>query len=174
MPEEISDETKHRHVVNAADAREQASEGRYSFMRSEFRRAKGGEIFEIPHRDLLDNDQQERWEDLQHEIRQYDREPDIYGPPDADGNKQVIARGALIFPHLKNNERVRPSWPERLAIVLWGEDGAARAKAGGVNFNEIEIVWEKQRIAMQEREADDPKSEAGGAGVAAVSDGDRS
>lgn len=170
MPAEITDEDKQRHVVNAADAREQASEGRYGFLRSEFRRTKDGDEFEIPHRDLLDNEQQDRWDDLQDEMRSYEREPDVLAP---DG-KTVIAKGPLIYPHYKDGQRVRPSWPERLAIMLWDKAGAAKAKAGGINFNEIELIWSKQRLEMEERYADDPKSVRGSSDVAATPDGDRS
>src|SRR5690348_6222939 len=105
-----ADDPRTPHVVNAADAREQASEGRYSFLRSEFRRAKpttehpDGEVFEISHKDLFDNDQQDRWDDLQDAIRGYDREPDVMTP---DG-KQVIARGNVIYPHHKDKVRVTP------------------------------------------------------------------
>jgi hypothetical protein len=165
---EISEDVKKRHVINAADARAQASEGTYGFLKSEFRRAKptseypDGEVFEIPHKDLFDLDQQERWDDLQDEMRTcYEHDPDVLAP-----NGSLIAKGQLVYPHRwakttekgKKGERVKPSWPERLAIVLWGEDGAARAKAGGVLFNEIELVWAKQRLALEERQKSDPKS----------------
>lgn len=171
MTDEISDDVKKRHVINAADARAQASEGTYGFLKSEFRRAKptleypDGEIFEIPHKDLFDLDQQERWDDLQDEMRKYEREPDVTAP-----NGALIAKGQLVYPHhwaedseargvkVKKGDRVKPSWPERLAIVLWGEDGAKRAKAGGILFNEIELVWAKQRVALEERQKSDPKS----------------
>lgn len=158
MPE-IDEEVKKRHVINAGEAREQASEGTYGFLRSEFRRAKptqehpDGEVFEIPHKDLFDLDQQERWDDLQAEMRTYDKEPDVTAP-----NGTLIAKGQTIYPHMIKNKRVKPSWPERLAIVLWGEEGAARAKAGGILFNEIELVWAKQRLALEERQKSDPKS----------------
>lgn len=163
------DEATKRHVVNAADAREQASEGDYGFLRSEFRRAKPsadnseGEVFEIPHKDLLDQDQQERWDDLMEERRGYDREDDVYT---ADG-KTLIAKGQTIYPYLKDGVRVtvelggktRKATPAvQYAIVLWGEDGAARANAGGINFNEIEVVWAKQALALEERKKRDPKS----------------
>lgn len=153
------DEVKKRHVVNAVDARAQASEDGYGFLRSEFRRVPPtaehpeGEVFEIPHKDLFDLGQQERWDDLQDDVRDYDREPDVLAP-----NGALIKRGDPVYPHYKGGKRVRPSWPERLAIVLWGKDGAARAKAGGVNFNEIELVWAKQRFALEERMKADPKS----------------
>lgn len=172
---EITDEVTSRHVVNAADAREQASEGRYSFLRSEFRRAKptakhpDGEVFEIPHRDLFDNDQQQRWEDLQDAMRHYQREPDIYTP---DGGT-LIAKGALIQPHHDKDGNRLPPWPYRLAVVVWGEEGAKRANAGGINFNEIEVVWQKQAYEMEQRIQRDPKSTAGGAGVAPATDSDR-
>ncbi len=81
----MSDEDiKHRHVVNAAEARAQASEDGFSFLRSEFRRVPPtpefpqGEVFEIPHKDLFDIDQQERWDDLQDEMRNYERELEAY------------------------------------------------------------------------------------------------
>ncbi|QIG58391.1 tail assembly chaperone [Mycobacterium phage Cornie] len=174
----MPDDVKHAHVINAADARSQASEGRYSFMRSEFRRGKPtpqnpeGEVFEIPHKDLFDNEQQERWDDLQAQIRKYQREPDVLAP-----NGALIAKGNLVYPHHwgedcewgKEGERVKPSWGERLAIVLWGEEGATRAKAAGINFNEIEVVWAKQKFEMEERLKSDPKSGSGGSGVAPAS-----
>jgi hypothetical protein len=177
MPE-IPADVRQRHVANAADAREQASEGRYNFLRSTFRRVKPtpahpeGEVFEIPHKDLFDSDQQDRWDDLQEEIHDYEREPDITAP-----NGTLIAKGQLVYPHRwakdtakgKKGERVKPSWPERLAIVLWGEDGAKRAKAGGVLFNEIEIIWQKQKIEMDERLRNDTKSGGGDPGVAPAS-----
>jgi hypothetical protein len=172
MPEPTAEDIK-RHVVNADKAREQASEGRYGFMRSEFRRAKPtpdhpeGELFEIPHKDLFDPDQQDRWDDLQDEMRSYEREPDI-----KSSTGVVIAKGPLIYPHRKDGQRVRPSWPERLGIVLWGKDGAKRAKTGGINFNEIEVVWAKQKFEMEERLEADPKSPGSGPRLAAVPDGD--
>lgn len=164
---DIPDEVKERHVVNAADAREQASEGGYGFLRSEYRRAKPttdhprGEVFEIPHKDLFDVEQQKRWDDLQEQQRHYRREPDVLS-----ANGTLIARGEVVYPHEwaedcewgKKGERVTPTWPERLAIVLWGEDGAKRAIDGGILVNEIEVIWAKQRLALEERQKADPKS----------------
>nr|WP_253872971.1 hypothetical protein [Mycobacterium gordonae] len=84
----------------------------------------------------------------------------------------LIAKGALIVPHRDKEGKRLPPWAQRLAVVLWGEDGAARAKAGGINFNEIEIIWQKQLVEMEERFSRDPKSQAGGAGVEAVPQSD--
>lgn len=165
---ETPDVVVKRHVVNAQDARDQASEG-YGFLRSEFRRTRDGEEFEIPHKDLFDADQQERWDELQHAVQNlYDREPDLH-----DSEGRVIRRGNVIVPHQIKNKLVKPPWSERLAIVLWGEEGAKRAKAGGILFNEIELVWAKQAEEMRRWREADPKSVAGGGGVAAASNGNR-
>lgn len=160
----VPEEVRERHVVNAADARDQASEGGYGFLRSEFRRDNNGEVWEIPHKDLFDSDQQDRWDDLLDELRGYDREPDVTA---ADGT--VVRRGNLVQPHHKNGKRVRPSWPERLAIVLWGKEGAARAKTGGINFNEIELIWGKQAEALTAKRLRDSKSVPGDSGMAPAS-----
>ncbi len=161
----IDEETKHRHVVNAEDAREQASEGSFGFLRSEFRVAKGtGEVFEIPHKDLFDNDQQDRWDDLMADLMTYDRHPDA-----KNDKGEVVVKGRLIQPHHKGGVRVRPSWQQRLAIVLWGEEGAQRARDGGIALGEIELIWAKQEIAMRERASADPKSGAGSSSVAPAS-----
>jgi hypothetical protein len=165
MPDEATtDETTEsetqRPVIKAVEAREQANTGRYSFLRSEFRLGvptdehPQGEVFEIPHRDLLDNDQQERWDNLQDAMRTYQREPDLFTP---DGST-LIARGSLINPHHDADGKRLPAWGERLATVLWGKEGAVRAKKAKINFNEIEIIWQKQLVEMEERFNRDPKS----------------
>lgn len=168
---DVPQEVKDRIIVAAQDARAQASENGYGFLRSEFRRAKPdqkhpeGEVFEIPHKDLFDNDQQERWEELQATLLTYDRHPDLKSK---DG--ETVVRGQLIVPHHLKGERVKPSWPERLAVVLWGVDGAKRAKVGGVNFNEIEIVWGKQDYEWRQRALTDSKSGGRVAGVESIPD----
>ena len=170
---ELPQEVRDRIATAATDARAQASENGFGFMRSEFRRAKPdakhpeGEIFEIPHRDLFDNDQQERWDELQAEIRTYDREPDL-----RNDKGDVVVRGQLVIPHHNNGQLVKPPWPERLAVVLWGKDGAVRAKKGGILFNEIEVVWGKQAEEYRKRALSDSKSGAGGAAVESAPDTD--
>lgn len=169
----IPEPVKRRHVINAVDAREQASE-QLSFLASEFRRVAAspehpdGEVFEIPHKDLFDPEQQDRYEEMLDEMRDYDREPDITS---SDG--VVVTRGELMVPHRRNGKRVKPAWSERLGIVLWGKDGAARFRSGGGNFNEIEIIWAKQSRALRKWRDADSKSIDGDGGVAPASDGDR-
>lgn len=156
ISDDVVAEVRKRHTANAKEAREQASEGNWGFLRSEFRYTKDGEEFEIPNKNLFDNDQQERWDILQDELQnEYEREPDIKS---SDG--ELLMRGRVKYPHRKNGVRL-PPWTERLAVVLWGEDGAARAKAGGLLLKEIEIIWAKQDDEMNKRVGEDSKSEAG-------------
>lgn len=156
IDEDTRAEIKKRHTANAREAREQAAEGKWSFLRSEFLYANDGEEFEVPNKNLFDNDQQERWDILQDELQnEYEREPDV---KNTDG--EVIIRGKVKYPHRKDGKRL-PPWSYRLAEVLWGEDGARRAKAGGVMLKQIEVIWAKQDDEMNRRVTEDPKSEAG-------------
>lgn len=176
--ERIPEPVKRLHVVNADEARAQASE-EMSFLASEFRRVTPttknpkGEVFEIPHKDLFDPDQQDRYDELLDTIRDYDREPDI--PEIRSSDDTVIRaaqRGNLIIPHRKDGKRIRPSWSERLGIVLWGKDGAARFKTGGGNFNEIELVWARQARDLRKWREADSKSADGDSDMAAAADSD--
>lgn len=169
---------KDLHVVNAADAREQASEA-LSFLASEFRRVKptakhrDGEVFEIPHKDLFDPDQQDRYDELLDTISDYDREPDVPEIRASDGTLiRAAQRGNLVVPHRKDGKMVRPSWSERLGIVLWGADGAKRFRAGGGNFNEIELVWARQARDLRKWREADSKSADRDSDMAAAADGD--
>lgn len=56
-----------RIIINAKTAREQACD-EMGFLASTFVEVEGGELFEIPHRNLLDADQQERYEEMLFEI----------------------------------------------------------------------------------------------------------
>lgn len=150
--------------INARDAREQASEGGYSVLKSTFIKL-GGEEFEIPNRDLFDPDQQDRFEELLDSLHDYDREPDITS---SDGT--VIRRGDLIVPHRKNGKLVKPSWSERLGVALWGEAAARRYRAAGGNFNRIEIEWAKQARALRKWREADSKSVDRDSGVESVPD----
>lgn len=164
---QIPEPVKRRHVINANDAREQASE-EFSFLRSEFRVVEVDGTkheFEIPHKDLFDPDQQDRFDELIDSLHDYDREPDLTA---SDGT--VIRRGDLIMPHRKNGRLVRPAWSERLGIVLWGKDGAALFRKGGGNFNEIEIVWGKQAREMRKWREADSKSPSSDSAMEAAAD----
>lgn len=69
-----------------------------------------------------------------------------------------LSRGALLIPHRKDRQLIKPSYIMRLAAVLWDEDGAQRFRAGGGNPNLIEVVWQKQELALEAWRSRDPKS----------------
>lgn len=172
---EISETVKQKHAANAADAREQADEYDSLLSSDTIRGVKTGEEFTIPHRDLFDNDQQRRWDDMLAERESYDRAPDITA---SDGT--VIRRGDVLLPLRKNGNRI-PSLihpdqfatdAEQQAIAIWGLDEAKRADAAGVNFNQIPVAFAKQARRIQRWRQADSKSADRDRGVAAVPDGD--
>lgn len=168
-----------RIIIQAEDARDQASEA-MGFLASRYVKGKSGKLWEIPHKNLLDAEQEDRWDELQFAIRnEYDREPDIYAPDVAgpDGSVipgRLIARGATIYPHQKKGKLVKPSYQMRIAAVLWGEDGAKEAAADGVNPSIIQIIWGQQDSEFAEWRDRDPKSGDRDSDVGAGSDRDRS
>ena len=161
--QQITAELKRRHTINAADAREQASE-EFGFLRSTYVNV-AGEVFEIPHKDLFDPEQQERFDELASEVRTYDHEPDITA---SDGT--IIRKGDPILPHHKNGKLVKPPYSQRLGVVLWGKDGADRYRQGGGNFNLIEITWARQARELAKWREADSKSVGRDSGLEAVSD----
>lgn len=170
----ISDPVKRLHTANAQDAREQADEFD-SLLHSDTVVGANGEEFVVPHKDLFDNDQQERWDDMRFEREQYDREPDITA---SDGT--VIRRGDTLTPFRKEGKRI-PSLirkgkyatdVEQQAIAIWGLDEAKRAYAAGVKFTEIPIIFGKQAFRIRKWREADSKSDASDSGVEAAADGD--
>lgn len=167
----IPEPVKRRHVINAADARDQATE-MYSFLASTFIKA-GDEEFEVPHKDLLDPEQQERYDELQLEIEGYDREPDLVELTTEDGRViRPAGPGPVKTPHRRNGKLIKPPLSERHGIVLWGKEGAARFRAAGGNFNLIDIIWGDQVVQLRKWREADSKSADGDSGVASASDGD--
>lgn len=165
------DDTKLRHTAHAEAAREQIIEAEIAFLKSE----KLGN-WTVPHKDLFDNDQQERWDDLMFERESYDREPDIAA---ADGT--IIRRGDILVPYRKDKKRI-PSpirakgyatEDEQYAVVCWGVDGAKKAYEEGVLLSGIKMIWAKQARALRKLTKQDSKSADRDSDLAAVPDGDR-
>src|SRR6185312_9916075 len=86
----------------------------------------GEEVFEIPQRGLLDDDQREALNKLELETESWDREPDIEIPErrlkDKDGNETDVLpaqtiRGALKTPYRKNGKLITPSYPVQVAVA---------------------------------------------------------
>lgn len=90
-------------------------------------------MFDIPNPVLLDDDQQDRWDDLQFELESCDR--------DHHGN--------TITPHRTDGVLMRPTFAVRLATALWGEDGYAEYRAGGGVSNQIGMEWARMRREYQ-------------------------
>lgn len=96
----------------------------------------GDEDFEIPSPAVLDDDQQQRYNELKLELEGYDREPDITMP---DGR---VIRGDALVPHRKKGKLVSP-FSVQLAIALWGKEKYERYKAGGGIANQITLEWQR-------------------------------
>lgn len=150
--------------VSVEDAR-QAAADYFGFTASVNIRVQNGKVFEIPNPGLLNDDQQERWEQLQFELESCDREPDITIPEQKlDDGTVMPARtfpGDLIMPYRKNGELIKPPYAVQLAKALWGEEGYAEYKANGGIANQISIEWARMNKSYQERVSEDPKSAGG-------------
>lgn len=93
----------------------------------------GDQVFEIPNPGLLDDDQQERWEELQFEVEQYDRNDD----------------GELIKPYRKDGQRITPGYNARLGVVLFGHKGYEQFKAAGGSGSQIALEWAKMNAEFR-------------------------
>lgn len=157
------------------EAKEQAADY-FGFTASAFIQTSDGKVWEIPNPGLMDDDQAERWEDLQYELQSYDREDDLVIPEQKLENGQIIPerriQGDLITPYRKNGERMRPSYNVRLAKVLFGEDGYAAYKAAGGIANQIALEWARMNQEYQKRVESDSKSDGGRPTLEAVPSGD--
>lgn len=166
------DIAQQRRKVSPAEARAQAAEY-LGFTASVEIVLDNGEVFEIPNPGLLDDDQQERFEELQAELDEFDHD-EVEVPvveyrieTRADGtsvsNPVVVGhktqRTLVTNPHRKGGKPVKPPYNVRLAIALWGEDGYERYKAGGGISNQIALEWARMNREFMGRESADPKSE---------------
>lgn len=157
------------------EAKEQAAEY-FGFTASVYIQTKDGKVWEIPNPGLLDDDQQERWEELQFQLEQCDREDDIVIPERTleDGTfiPARVIPGEVIVPHRINGELLKPPYNVRLAIALFGEEGYREYKAGGGIANQIALEWARMNKEYQERVASDPKSDGSDSAVESLPTGD--
>ena len=135
------------------------------------------EVFEIPNPSLLDDDQQERFNELNAEIeRTCDREDDIEIPEHTTDDGTVFPaktlKGDLKEPYVINGAPLKPAYNTRLAVVLFGEEGYARFKAGGGRSNQIALIWGQMNAEYEKRRKQDPKSVGSVKDSAVVSNGD--
>lgn len=158
------------------EAKEQAAEY-FGFTASVYIKTKDGRVWEIPNPGLMDDDQQERWEELQFELEQCDREDDTVIPEQRleDGTLVMPARtirGEVITPHRINGQLLKPPYHVRLAIALFGEEGYREYKAGGGISNQIALEWARMNKEYQERVASDPKSDGSDSALESLPPGD--
>lgn len=168
-----------RRLYSIREAREQAAEATGFLASIEIE--EGGEVFEIPQRGLMDDEQRDRLNELDLETETWDHEPDIPIPErrlkDKDGNETDVlpartVRGALKVPYRKDGKLIKPAYPVQVATAVLGEETYKRFHAAGGRGSDITAVlaWLDKRV--EEREKVDPKSSDGDNYLAAVADGD--
>jgi hypothetical protein len=136
--------------ISPKDAREQAAEY-LGMLASVAIQIDGGEVFEVPNPSLLDDEQQQRYDELQFSLEDLDRWPDV---KDADGN--LIRRGEPLEPHRKGKKLVE-HYNTRLAKALWGEAGYKRFSDGGGRANDVAVIWFQMQKRLTEAAKADPK-----------------
>lgn len=170
MPTDPIDAAKAKRQVSPSEARAQAAEY-LGFAESTEIVLDSGEVFEIPNPGLMDDDQQERFEELQAELDTFDHEEvevpvveytvetrtdgTTYSEPKVVGHKKE--RTLLTNPHRKNGKPVKPPYNVRLAIALWGKEGYERYKAGGGRANQIALEWTRMNREFMQKVQSDPK-----------------
>jgi hypothetical protein len=127
--------------LSVKEAKERAADY-FGFAASTLIQLSTGNVTEIPNPNILDDDQIERYEELQFQLEKCDRRPD----------------GELKSPHQIDGKLLKPPYAIRLAIALFGEDGYAEYKAGGGNVSQIAMEWTKMDREYQKRQGKkDPK-----------------
>lgn len=165
------------------DAREQADE-HDGFLRSgKVKARESGEEFTIPNLLLLDDDQQEKYDDLIHRLNQCDRHPDVEipeqivpqrvvkstDPETGEVTETTVAehvipartvRGDFIEPYQKDGVRVTPSYNIQIAQILLGDKYEA-FKEGGGRSADVRMELLRMRRETEERARNDSKSRDG-------------
>jgi hypothetical protein len=163
---------KDKRKVSVQEAKDQAADY-FGFAASVVIKTENGD-FEIPNPGLLDDDQQERYDELQATIDTYDKEdvtvPEfdtevIHNPEDGTFRtvtKKVAERTeqVVLMPHRKDGVVIKPPYNVRLAIALWGEERYKKFKAGGGQSSQISLEWARMNKEYQERLESDPKSDS--------------
>lgn len=162
-----------RIAVSVQDAKDQAAE--YFGIASGVTIQAGNQTFEIPNPGLLNDDQQERWEELQFELEACDREPDIEIAestlPDGTTIPARVIPGEVKRPYRIQGQLMKPSYNVRLAQVLFGDRYDAFKEAGG-SGNQVGLIWAKMNDEFQKRVEADPKSGGSDSTVEDVPAGD--
>lgn len=168
-----------RRRISPKEAREQAAEA--TGFTASIEIVIGEEVFEIPQRGLLDDDQRERMDELEMETETWDYEDDIVIPArtikNADGTETVVepmrtAKGGLKIPYRKGGKQVKPSYAVRVAVALWGEARYKEYKRLGGRAADVTGTMARLDRRLEKREEADPFREGGAGPVGPVPDGD--
>ena len=146
------------------EAREQAAEAQGFAASLEI--TAGGEVFEVPQRGLMDDDQAERLAELELETETWDREDDVTL---SDG---TVIPGGLKRPYRKNGKLVKPSYAVRVAIAVWGEEKYNRYKAAGGRAADVTAALAQLDRRLADRVDADPKSVGHASPDPVVAEGD--
>lgn len=147
-----------------ARAREQADAYNSMFSSVPIELGDGTTLDLPPHPNLgmLDDAQQEAYEELMFEVESYDREPDLIFKeqtlPSGTVVPQEVRRGELKTPYRKDGVLVKPPHRTRVVQAALGERDYARLLAGGKNAVDVWRAWHDQTVRLAERQASDPKS----------------
>lgn len=136
----------------------------------------GDDVFEIPNPSLLDDDQQERYNELNSKIeRECDHEDDIVIAERTLEDGTVMPSrtlpGELKQPYTIKGEPLKPAYNTQLAVALFGEPRYLQFKSGGGRSNQIALIWGEMQAQYDERKKSDPKSDGGAETSAPLSDG---
>jgi hypothetical protein len=145
-------------------AREQSAEY-IGFLASQFIKTERGDVFEIPSINLLDDDQQSRYDKLQLEIESWDR-----GEPVLNEDGSERTKGELLEPNRKNGELVE-NYNIQLAKAIFG-DRYETFKAAGGRASDVRVTWWKMNKILVDRQKKDPKSDDSPADLDTVPDSD--
>ena len=181
-----NDETRSpRPIRDPRDAREQAAEFLGFTASKLIPLPGGGDPVEIPNPGLFDDEQQERWDELQMFLKGCVQAPDVVVPDSVitlkDGTTTTIpgrtVPGGTLQPLQRETddgetELVKPGYAVRQAIAVLGEEEYKRFKAGGGRANDIGVLLRQMQVEFEERVKRDPKSGVGAVDVASAPDGD--
>lgn len=152
-----------RRPLKPKEAREQAAEY-IGFMTGISIDIGNDETWELPNPSLLDDDQLERYDQLQLSLDDLQHHPDT-----TDGNGNPV-KGAIMDPHRDKDGKLVENYNVRLAKALMGPVVYKKFKAAGGRSTQITTHWQQMNKKMADRQASDSKSATGAEPVAEVSD----
>jgi hypothetical protein len=175
----MAEPNKERRRYSPREAREQAAEATGFLASIEIE--VNGEVFEIPQRGLMDDEQRDALNEVELETESWDRNPDVEIPEqrlkDKEGNETEVIpprtiRGGLKIPYRKGENLIKPAYPVRVAVAVLGEEGYKRFKAGGGRASDVTAILAQLDKKVEKRESFRSESAGGDSDMAAVADGD--